>query len=524
MTGQLGERGLFHLLVFTALISGAMVMVVEVLGSKVIGPVFGVSLFVWTSLIAVTLVALAVGYALGGMLSDRHPSPDALYGLLAAAGLLVLLVPFAKSPVLRACQPLGLRLGAFSSAAALFGPPLILLGAVSPYVVKLATREIDRIGRTVGVFYSVSTVGSFAGTVLAGFYLLAYFSVGRIFQMVGAVLIALAVVYFVFFRRRWLLAGLLVFPALLAHDRPLRSVTTENGTRVDEIHAEEGYYGHLTVVDYHYRSKRYRELLIDGQVQGAIDTENGLSIFPYTYFLDLIPHRMNPHGRDCLVIGLGAGIVPRWYERNGVTVDVVDINADLVEVAREYFDFEPSGEVIVADARYYLRTTRKTYDYVILDVFNGDTTPEHVLSVESFHLVKQRLTPGGILALNVMGSLRRDAFMTASIARTLAEVFRTVEIYPVFSEDLEVQAGSVALIAHDGTARSFDAGAFVGHPVHSLARRKMGARPGRRFRFPSGTPAIVLTDDYNPAGFFDLWLKEQARRGILSDIYLELLL
>jgi spermidine synthase len=519
-----GRKGFFGFLVITALVSGAMVMVVEVLGSKVIGPVFGVSLFVWTSLIAVTLVALAGGYALGGVLADRHPSADALYGILAAAGVLVLLVPFAKSGVLRLCQPLGLRLGALASAALLFGPPLLLLGFVSPYLVRLAARELDRIGRTVGVFYSVSTLGSFAGTVLAGFYLLAYFGVSRIFQLVGALLVALAVAYFVFFRRRAAALLLLALPLLLSHEQPLRTTTAPDGTRVVEVLSRDTYYGHLTVIDYHHGPQRYREMLLDGQVQGAVDTANGLSIFAYTYFLQLVPTGLRPGGERCLVMGLGPGVVPMWYERQGIAADVVDINRDLVEVAKSHFGFAVSGDVVVGDARRHLATSRRSYDYVIFDVFNGDTTPEHLMSIEAMRLAKARVRPGGVLAVNVMGSLRHDNFVTASVARTLEAVFESVAIFPVFPADAEEQAGSVVMVAWDGAARSFPAGRFDRAPVHPLVRQRLGRSAGWRFRFPVETRAIVLSDEYNPIGFFDLWVKERAREGILKDIYLDLLL
>jgi MFS family permease len=493
-----GRKGFFGFLVITALVSGAMVMVVEVLGSKVIGPVFGVSLFVWTSLIAVTLVALAGGYALGGVLADRHPSADALYGILAAAGVLVLLVPFAKSGVLRLCQPLGLRLGALASAALLFGPPLLLLGFVSPYLVRLAARELDRIGRTVGVFYSVSTLGSFAGTVLAGFYLLAYFGVSRIFQLVGALLVALAVAYFVFFRRRAAALLLLALPLLLSHEQPLRTTTAPDGTRVVEVLSRDTYYGHLTVIDYHHGPQRYREMLLDGQVQGAVDTANGLSIFPYTYFLQLVPTGLRPGGERCLVMGLGPG--------------------------KSHFGFAVSGDVVVGDARRHLATSRRSYDYVIFDVFNGDTTPEHLMSIEAMRLAKARVRPGGVLAVNVMGSLRHDNFVTASVARTLEAVFESVAIFPVFPADAEEQAGSVVMVAWDGAVRSFPAGRFDRAPVHPLVRQRLGRSAGWRFRFPVETRAIVLSDEYNPIGFFDLWVKERAREGILKDIYLDLLL
>ena len=104
-------------LLVTALISGAMVMVLEVLGSRVIGPFFGASLFVWTSLISITLLALALGYAVGGWLIDRRESATLLYLTLGAAGCVTLMIPLIKLQVIQWCLPLGLRAGSFASAA-----------------------------------------------------------------------------------------------------------------------------------------------------------------------------------------------------------------------------------------------------------------------------------------------------------------------------------------------------------------------------------------------------------------------
>jgi hypothetical protein len=110
------------------------------------------------------------------------------------------------------------------------------------------------------------------------------------------------------------------------------------------------------------------------------------------------------------------------------------------------------------------------------------------------------------------------------VARTLEAVFESVAIFPVFPADAEEQAGSVVMVAWDGAARSFPAGRFDRAPLHPLVRQRLGRGAGWRFRFPVETRAIVLSDEYNPVGFFDLWVKERAREGILKDIYLDLLL
>jgi len=511
-------------LVATAALCGALVMVIEVLGSRVIGPVFGASLFVWTSLITVTLVSLAAGYAVGGVLSDRWKSPDALYGLIMTAGFLVLLIPVVSGTVLRFCLPLGLRTGSLTSSTLLFGPSLLLLGCVSPYIIKIAVREMRNIGRTVGFFYAVSTLGSFVGTVLTGFVLIAYFSVGRIFSFTGFMLILIAFGYFAVMRKRWALLPLLAVPILLARPTPARVVNLPDGTKITAVWGKDTYYGKVKVVDRTKASQRYREMLIEGQVQGGIDLNNGLSIFGYSYFLQFLPYGLNSQGKDCLVIGLGAGLVPTWYERKGVRTDVVEINPAVPQVARDYFGFSISGDLFQEDARYHVTNSSRKYDYIILDVFNGDTTPGHLLSVEFFRLLKPLLREKGILAMNLYGSLRGDTLMLASVNATLGEVFPAVTINPLFSPHEGDGLGNITILAYDypfPRPESRWAGAEMPHPdVYSILERFLW----RPYVFPPDTPAIVLSDNYNPVDFLALRTAETTRKYMLDHTSLEILL
>ena len=213
------ESSFPYFLMLTTTLCGGLVMVIEVLGARVIGPYFGVSLYVWTALITVTLLSLSAGYALGGHLSDKYPAPAWLYGLIMAAGMLVLLVPTLKPWAIQASVPLGLRGGALASATLLFAPALLLLGCVSPYVVRIAARELASLGRTVGVLYSLSTIGSMVGTALAGYVIIGFVGVSRAFHLCGTLLILIGLAYFVFYRRQWsaiggvaLLTGLLWLP------------------------------------------------------------------------------------------------------------------------------------------------------------------------------------------------------------------------------------------------------------------------------------------------------------------------
>ena len=510
-------------LFLTALLCGALIMVIEVLGSRVVGPFFGVSLFVWTSLITVTLLALAIGYWLGGVYADRHGSANVLYGIILVSGLVVLLIPMLKVPVIKLAQPLGLRGGAFVSTLILFGPALLLLGCVSPFLIKIAARELHNIGRTVGGFYAISTLGSVVGTVLTGFFLIAYLGVDQIFYIVGFLLILLAAAYFAWSRGNYLLLLLCLLPLIMPQTERFQRQIMADGTRVEQVFSTENFYGAIKVVDYSLAQTHVRELMINGQIQGGIDMHNRGSIFRYSYFLQFIPRAMHPLGERCLVIGLGAGMVPMWYEQQGVITDVVDIDPEIVKVAQDYFGFNIAGDILIEDARYFISRTQRHYDYIILDVFTGDLTPGHVISREAFAAISSRLTGSGLLVINLIGSLGEHAEGTASVVKTLQEVFDTVRIFPTFDPG-ERSEGNIMVLAHNGQPKvlpEFDLDLYVMHP---LVRDGLRRGFGREVSLPASASGIVLTDNYNPIDVYDAWLREQARRDILDTINQDLLL
>ncbi|MDH4020704.1 MAG: fused MFS/spermidine synthase [Xanthomonadales bacterium] len=517
-TTESHSRFMLLFLLFTALVCGAMIMVVEVLGSRVIGPFFGVSLFVWTSLITVTLVALALGYAIGGRFADRRGTADYLYGIILLAGLAVLLIPVYKMAVLKLCVPLGLRLGAFVSASLLFGPSLFLLGCVSPLLVKIAVREMKNIGRTVGGFYAISTIGSVIGTVVTGFVLIAYLGVNSIFHLVGLSLCLLALGYFILIRRAWWMTLGLIVVFLFPSGQPgvLPSVQSAYGQQVSLIAHHDSYYGSLKVIDYQDQRVHNRDMLIDGLMQGSIDVVSGESIEAFSYFMTLLPYALNPDMDNALVIGLGAGLVPNWLEKRGIQTDAVDIDPAVFDFAERYFNVRLSGRKVKQDARYFLQNSLDVYDLVVLDAFTGDSTPGHLVSLEALQLVEKRLSDQGILAVNLIIDSSANNYMAASVVKTLEQVFDQVQAFRTVGPQQSPGIENLALIAYRGEERIPDESYLNPNSIAHQVRRQVMDNIYRRFEFPDDTAAIILTDDYNPLDVFDIATREELRRRILE--------
>jgi len=180
---------------FVVFICGAIVMSFEILGSRVLAPNFGSSVFVWGSLISVFLAGLSAGYYLGGRLADINPSSRKLSLIIIAPGLLLLTFPLYSAPVSDwiFMQDLGVRMSPLLASSALFLLPSVFLGIVSPYTAKLMICSLHTSGKTIGMLYALSTFGSIIGTLITSFYLIALAGVNALIMGQGVLLIALAI-------------------------------------------------------------------------------------------------------------------------------------------------------------------------------------------------------------------------------------------------------------------------------------------------------------------------------------------
>lgn len=512
-------------LLLSAALCGALVMVVQVLGARMIGPYFGVSLFVWTALITVTLLSLAAGYAIGGRVADRHPTADWLYGIILFSGLLVAFIPLFKISVIAVTAPLGLRTGALVSATILFAPPLVLLGCVSPYMVRVAAADWAHLGRTVGLFYAVSTAGSFLGTAITGFYIIAYVGVSKAFFLCGLILCFLAVFYFAFFRARyWVAVALLPLALAWTGDRKLPTARLPDGTEARLLDHGDSFYGNVKVVEYKGTGGSTREMMIDGLIQGGIDAVTGQSIYEYTYLMEHLPLAAKPDISSALFIGLGPGAVVKGYQERGLFADVVDIDPVVVDMAQKHFGFRPERPVIVADGRTVLGASGRRYDTILMDVFNGDITPGHLLSREALGQVRDKLTSGGVFAINLIGSFSPESRVLPSVVRTLRSHFNEVVAFPLFDTALPGGgSGNLVILARNGSLEGALQLSSIPN-VHPLAAAGVRSALVQARRLPHSETALLLTDDFNPLDVFDAGLHEGVRQEILNTTPIEILL
>jgi predicted membrane-bound spermidine synthase len=501
--------GLRRYLYFTAAATGAAILVVEILGAKMLAPYLGTSHFVWTAQIAVTLISLAAGYSFGGWLVDRSAHLPRLYHcILAAAGYLCFTIPLCE-PIAYRCLRFQLAAGALLASLFLFFVPLTLLAVTGPFLIRVLTSTVSQVGGQAGRLSAISTLGSVLGTVLIGYVLIPFLPNSITMYVTGGVLMAIVVIYFAVWGRNspnyTLVAGALC--GLTAGYYGVKSDLHPQWEDYKQLARSNSNFGQLQVVAAR-EGPPIRYYLNDYLTQNGYDPAEKKSVNLFTYMLHGLAHAYCRQTSDVLCIGMGVGIVPMKFAREGAKVDVVEINDAVVPVAQQYFDLQPEKlNLMINDGRYYLNGCTKKYDVIILDAFLGDSSPSHLMTREAFRAMQRALKPEGVLVMNSFGELDPPGdFLGASLEKTLQSVFKSVRIH---SDGL----GNMFFVASDQPRLIFPEWRPQPEDVH----RKVTSRVEDTFNSICETdPArgIVLTDNYNPTEFYDATNREELRKRV----------
>jgi spermidine synthase len=397
----------------------------EIAAVRLLAPYFGASTIVWANTIGVVLVALSIGYWLGGRLADRHPHMRGLCLLTLAAAALLALVPFAADPLLDvAVEALdeisaGAFLGSLFAVLVLVAVPVLLLGAVSPYAIRLAVSKVEEAGTVAGRLYALSTAGSLAGTLVSALLLIPLVGTRRTF-LIFALAIAVMAVWGLRPVRRYALAPAAI-AALIALPVGTLKASVDGG-RV--IHEAETEYQYARVIEY---PDGHRTLeLNEGQAQHSIynpDTVLTGDVWDGHLVLGLAGLDAPP--RRVAILGNAAGTTSRAYEEffPETRVDGVEIDAELSDIGREYFDMNnPRLHLYHEDARPFLRRIDADYDQISVDAYRQPYIPFYLTTVEFFETVRDRLREGGVLVVNA-GHPEGQDDLEKVLSATIGEVF-----------------------------------------------------------------------------------------------------
>jgi spermidine synthase len=476
-------------LLLTALVFvvGAASLGAEIAAARLLAPYFGASTVVWANTIGVVLVALSVGYWLGGRYADRHPHLRGLCLLVLAAAVLIAAVPFAARPFL------GFSVDAFDTvsvggfAGSLFGVlvlvavPVTLLGAAAPWAVRLAVADVERSGEVVGRLYAISTAGSLLGTMMAALLLIPLLGTQRTFLVFALALALVAAAGL-----GWRFAAVPAFLAL-AISMPVATIKAADTGRV--LYETETTHQYARVVE---RPDGSRVLeLNEGQAVHSLyrpgsyltgDYWDGHLVLPFAA-------RGRPPARIAL-LGNAAGTVARAFGHffPATAVDAVEIDAELTDLGRRYFDLRnPRMEVFAEDARPWLERAAGGYDAIMVDAYRQPYIPFYLATREFFELARQRLAPGGIVIVNV-GHPEGGEELERVLGRTMANALGRVLRYPIEPTNTLLVAGRGPL----SPGRLYRRSASLPLPLRRLARQAASALEPR---LPGGE---VYTDDRAP--------------------------
>lgn len=414
--------------------------------SRLLIPVFGSSIYTWGGLIGIVLVGLSSGYHLGGKLADKGPTFEKFCSILFSAGLYVLFIPFISSLIIDLTTAIINmypdesennyinNLHSILTTFLLIIIPTILLGMISPYAIKLSAKTLDKLGNISGNLYSVSTIGSIAGTFLTVFISIPLLEIDQVLYSLGIILIVSSLIGLKLIPKILVLILLTIFSlSLLFSDINVVSLDFKNlhlhpGQLIYET---ETLYSHLDVID-NYGSINSRALVLNGYPHSIMDKADPYSLeSDYTKFFPL-GLLLNDNTTRVLFIGGGGFSGPKYFMQYypNVSVDVVEIDPQVVEVAKKYFFLDTSNpkiRIYTEDAREFLLNSEGKYDVIILDAFSKDYVPFHLMTTEFYSLLFYKLVDDGVIISNHIGS-PNDKQFTSDLYRANLKTF--LQVFP----------------------------------------------------------------------------------------------
>jgi spermidine synthase len=484
-------------------ISGAVLMALEIVGSRVLAPYFGSSIFVWGSLISVVMTALSIGYYWGGWLSAREPSYARLVTLLIIPGVIIFVLPFLYPSINEwiAGLDLGNRLSPLAACGALFLLPGIFIGTISPYVIRLAATHLHTVGSTAGTLYAVSTCGSIVGTLLTAFYLIPVLGVSNIIHALGITLVCLSLLIVPLIRlnrvsvARAVAAVSVLFSWMSLGWTPIAWAKT--------IMQKDTFYHRIRIEE----DDEARYMYFDRTLQSAMTLKDPTALrLLYSRYTSL-GFVFRPDAKKMLLIGLGGGSIPKKLNKEfpNLEIDAVELDPEVIKLAKDHFNVKESRALRLhaQDGRLFLTRTQNQYDIIMLDAYFTDAMPFHLATRQFFELAQRKLTPNGIVVANLISAVTGPAGKIArSFIRTKRQVFPQIYIFASRRPD-NVSLDTVQNVIVIGTrdkqrldikeivkrAGAMDRGLFP-DPIQDVAVAYFDRQ------LPEDTP--ILTDDYAP--------------------------
>ena len=473
---------------------GAVVMVFELTGSRILAPYLGNSIFVWASLIGVILGSLSLGYWYGGKLADKKSDYKTFSIIIMLAALFLLITTLIKEPFLNLVLKLtdknsiNIKWTSLIVVVLLFTMPSILLGMVSPYAVKLKLKDIKSSGRAVGNLYAISTLGSIVGTFLAGFFLIPHLGSTKILYLMVIILIFSALLAHL--KRIILLKMLILLGAIIFLNTKIYHSYLDYDTQYNRVWI-------MRAID--KRNNKKMVIMRTGYLDSSmmyIDSDELAA--DYTRYFKLVKH-FKPDFKYTLMIGGAAYSFPKYYLNHypSAKIDVVEIDPGLTKLAKKFFKLKDNDRlsIIHQDGRVYLNSSKKKYDAVMIDVFKSYySLPFHLTTYETVQKIYDSLNDGGVVITNLISCIEgeKGKFFRAEY-KTYKKVFPQVYAFPVYFPNKVDEVQNIILVG----IKSKEKPSFISKD------KDLNDYLNHLWKGKIDDDVPVLTDDYAPVDYYN---------------------
>lgn len=416
-------------LLLTPFVTGAVIMVLEMLGFRLLAPYFGYSVYVWGSLIGTIMLALACGYWLGGWLADRNGATSLLYGFILLAALYCVGIRLFSFSILHSLIEFDIITGTLLGSLILFGLPMFFLSMVSPFIIAVRAK-IGHVGTTAGFIYALSTAGSIVGTFLAAFYLIPTFGTKASLTFCFVTLMVLAIGGLVVrYRSAALALGFLIPLSWIPVSDSYLHLLTKSGHTLSD---EESKYARVLV----YEDTEENSVNLSSQfltIHSTLYRDHLLTGNFWDYF-NLLPI-LQPQASHSLFLGVAAGISMTQFKHFApqLEVDGVEIDDKVIEAGKKYFGLteDKKSKITIADARPFVERSQKIYDAIALDLYTGDLfIPFYVATQEFYTALKNHLNDSGFVMMNLVDPSPGKK-VSKTLVKTVASVFPSLFEIPI---------------------------------------------------------------------------------------------
>ena len=460
----------FMIIIF---IVDAICMIIELVASRLLSPYFGTSNIVWTSVIGMILLSSSIGNFLGGKLADKDTNEALLKVVLLIDAIIIFIIPFYQRALIYSISKVitDNKVGAILSTSLTFFVPSLLMGIINPIIFKLNIKDINNVGNSIGRITSIATIGSIFGTFLGGFVLVPNIGSTNILFILAIIITLLIPLVDFNIKQKYTIGTCLIIVLSLICLFKFNTMNILNGQKVlsgdisDSEVSFDTQYCRVIIKNDRKEIGNVRTLNMDSGYQSATfidDYRKFELVYPYTDAYNEM-FKANIDIKNVLMIG-GAGYsYPKYYisHYQDKKMDVVEIDEDIVKIAKEYFyldelieKYDKDNErlnLITDDGRIYLNKTKEKYDAILNDAFSGKTPAKTLTTIECVQKIKESLNPNGVYMTNILNSLEgEDSLFLRAEVNTLKQVFKNVYLIRVEPEIEVDNIQNIMVVASDG--------------------------------------------------------------------------